>query len=180
MADSMSSRVKKTGVNVIGSALKICKMAFREQCPHPVAAYHPCSPEALYCSKSCMDPHPESHLSPCMGTGMWNRNISHLLLLIHLILFRWICTEKGWDCFPWSVAVGREMNIKSCLRLECCAASDRDDLFPKQVWCWAQARDWTKPSSKGLIYLEDNSHGMENFLDEEQNAQHRISHFLRN
>lgn len=50
MADSMSSRVKKTGVNVIGSALKICKMAFREQCPHPVAAYHPCSPETLYCS----------------------------------------------------------------------------------------------------------------------------------
>lgn len=134
MADSMSSKVKKAGVNVIGSALKICKMAFRGQWPSPDAVCHPCSPEALYCSSPVWLLTLNLTFLPlrAQGCGTGIRNISYLLFLIHLILFRF-CTEKGRDCFPWSVAVGREMNTKSWLRLECCAASGRDDLFPKQV-----------------------------------------------
>lgn len=50
MVDSVSSKAKQAAVNVVGSVLKICKMAFRGQCFSPAAVYHPCSPEALYCS----------------------------------------------------------------------------------------------------------------------------------
>lgn len=137
MADSTSSKVKQAGVNVVGSALKICKMAFRGQWPSPAAVYHPCSPEALYCSSPVWILTLPLNLIFCPSWAQWCgvgiRNISHLPFLIHMILFRWFCTKKGWDCFPWSIAVGREMNTKFWLRLECCAATDRDDLFPKQV-----------------------------------------------
>lgn len=166
-----------------GSTLKIWMMAFRGQCSNPAAVYyHPCSPEALYCSTPVWVLTLPLNLiffpswAQWCGTGI--RSISHLLFPIHLILFRWFCTEKGWDCFPWSVAVGREMNTKSWLRLQSCAASDRDNLFPEQVpgMVLSSGQDWIKPSSKGFLYFKDKSHGIENFLD----AQHRITHIMRN
>lgn len=156
-----------------------------EQSPSPAAVYHPCSLEALYCSSPVWIPTLLLNLtflpSWAQSCGAGIRNISHLLFLIHPILFRWFCTEKGWDFFHSQLLLEGRRTPSSGLGLSAVQLLTGITCFQNRclVWCWAQAQDCTNPSSKGIIYLKDKTHGMKNFLDEEQNAQHRISHFLR-